>query len=84
MPRLPRRVFLSGPLFGGVWAGAFGVVAPALGIIRSPRSGTWPETAVNVAAHLVYGTATAVVTLELARQAHAADASPRAMRARVG
>jgi hypothetical protein len=85
MPHLPHKVFPNGPLFGlGVWALAFGALAPALGIVRSPHRGTWQETVVNVAAHLAYGTATALVTLELARQTHGADAAPRAIRARVG
>jgi hypothetical protein len=82
----PTRLALtSGALFGlGVWALAFGVLAPGLGITRSPRRSTWRETAVNVAAHLVYGTATALVTLELGGQTHAPGAGARALRARVG
>jgi uncharacterized membrane protein YagU involved in acid resistance len=85
MLRMPRSVLSSGALFGfGVWALAFGVLAPRLGITASPRRGTWRETAVNVAAHLLYGTATALVARELRRQTHAADAGPRAWRARVG
>jgi uncharacterized membrane protein YagU involved in acid resistance len=81
-----RRTSLAvGAFFGlGVWAAAFGVVAPSLGITRSPRQGRWMETAVNVAAHLVYGTVTALVTGELAQQAHGPGATVRRARARIG
>ena len=75
----------SGALFGlGVWALAFGVLAPRLGITASPGRGSWRETIVNVAAHLVYGTATSLVTGELQRQVHGPTAGPRAVRARIG
>jgi hypothetical protein len=81
----PRSVLVSGSVFGlGVWALAFGLLAPWLGIVRSPSQGTWRETAVNVAAHLVYGTTTALVTSELRRQTHGAEAVARAVRSRVG
>jgi hypothetical protein len=63
---------------------AFGIIAPALGITRSPRSGTWKETAVNVGAHVVYGVSTALVAGELGRQAVGRGADPRSLRARVG
>jgi hypothetical protein len=76
---------LGGAAFGlGVWALAFGLVAPGLGITRSPRRGTWQETVVNVAAHLVYGAAMALVTRELRGQTHGLDMPLRAVRARVG
>jgi uncharacterized membrane protein YagU involved in acid resistance len=81
----PRAVLPSGSLFGlGVWALGFGVVAPALGITRSPRRATWRETGVNVAAHLVYGIVTALVATELRRQTHGSDAGLRTLRARIG
>lgn len=81
-----RRTSLPvGALFGlGIWAVAFGLLAPKLGISRSPQRMGWKENAVNIAAHLVYGTATALVTGELAQQAHGAGASFRRLRARVG
>jgi putative membrane protein len=81
-----RRTSLPvGALFGlGVWAVGFGLLAPKLGISRSPQRMGWKENAVNIAAHLVYGTATALVTGELAQQAHGAGASFRRLRARVG
>jgi uncharacterized membrane protein YagU involved in acid resistance len=83
--RLPHRSPLSsGALFGlGVWTLAFGMVAPRLGII-SPGRGSWQETSVNVAAHLVYGIATSLVTAELRRQVDSSTAGPRALRARIG
>jgi uncharacterized membrane protein YagU involved in acid resistance len=81
----PRAILPSGPLFGlGVWALGFGVVAPVLGITRSPRRGTWRETGVNVAAHLVYGIVTALVATELRRQTHGSRAGLRTLRARIG
>ena len=83
--RKRRAIVPSGPLFGlGVWALGFGVLAPALGITRSPRRGTWRETAVNVAAHLAYGTVTALVATELRRQTHGVDAGVRTLRSRLG
>jgi hypothetical protein len=60
------------------------VIAPALGITRSPRRSTWRETAVNVAAHLTYGAATALVTGELDRQTQLPGAARRRLRGRVG
>ena len=85
MSRMPRAIFISGPLFGmAVWTLAFGVLAPQLGITRSPRRSTWPEMGVNVAAHLVYGTVTALVASELRGQTDGGEASLRAVRARVG
>jgi hypothetical protein len=85
MPRLAGGVLTSGALFGlSVWAIAFGFLAPSLGITRSPLRGTWRETAVNVAAHLVYGTTTALVARELRAQTNGLDAGVRALRARVG
>ena len=81
----PRPSLAGGALFGlGVWAVAFGVVAPWLGITRSPRESTWAENAVNIAAHVVYGTAAALVVGELAEQAHGPGAGSRRWRARVG
>ena len=80
-----RPSLAGGVLFGlGLWAVAFGALAPALGITRSPLRGTWRETAVNVAAHLTYGTAVALVAGELGHQARFGAADPRAWRARVG
>ena len=78
-----RPPLASGALFGlALWATAFGALAPALGITRSPWRGAWRETAVNVAAHLIYGGSLAVMTGELGRQASGAGA--RGVRARVG
>jgi hypothetical protein len=72
-------------LFGlGVWAIAFGVIAPALRITRPPREGNWQETAVNVAAHLTYGVATALVSGELGRQTQGPRGARGRLRARVG
>jgi uncharacterized membrane protein YagU involved in acid resistance len=80
-----RPPLAAGGLFGlGLWAVAFGAVAPALGITRSPRESTWRETAVNVAAHLAYGVAMAVVAGELSHQAHAGATTRPLWRARVG
>jgi hypothetical protein len=74
----------TGALYGfGVWAGAFGLLAPRLGITRSPLESSWKENLVNVAAHLLYGAAMAVVTGELADQSHPRSGW-RALRARVG
>jgi hypothetical protein len=81
--RRPR--LLGGLLFGvGLWAIAFGVLAPWLGIGRSPRKATGAENAVNLTAHLIYGTATALVAGELAEQAHGLGAAARRWRARIG
>jgi uncharacterized membrane protein YagU involved in acid resistance len=80
-----RAGLASGTLFGlGVWAVAFGLVAPALRITRSPLASTWPENATNVIAHCVYGLATALVTGELGREAESPDAPLRRLRRRVG
>ena len=75
----------AGALFGAaVWAVAFGVLAPALGITRSPLRASAGENAVNLAAHLLYGVGTAVVAGELNLQAAGRGADGRAVRARVG
>ena len=80
-----RTSLVGGALFGlGVWALAFGVVAPALGITRSPRRMSANENAVNVAAHLIYGAGTALVAGELGRQAAGDRAHAKSRRARVG
>jgi uncharacterized membrane protein YagU involved in acid resistance len=80
-----RPALAGGALFGlGVWAAAFGVLAPALGITKSPFRATLKENAVNVGAHLLYGTAIALVTGELGRQAAGRGVDPRGLRARVG
>jgi uncharacterized membrane protein YagU involved in acid resistance len=74
----------TGALYGfGVWAGAFGLLAPRLGITRSPLESSWQENLVNVAAHLLYGAVTALVAGELAHQSHPRSGR-RALRARVG
>jgi hypothetical protein len=79
-----RPSLAGGALFGlGVWLLAFGVVAPRLGITRSPRESSWAENAVNVAAHALYGTATALVAGELTEQARA-GATVRRRHARIG
>jgi len=84
--REPTRARMAdGALFGlGVWAVAFGVLLPALGITRPPWRATARETAVNVASHLAYGASTALVTSELGRQARLPDGPLRRLRARVG
>ena len=84
--REPTRARITGgALFGlGVWAVAFGAVLPALGITRPPWRSTGRETAVNVASHLAYGAATALVTSELGRQARVPEGPLRRLRARVG
>ena len=80
-----RPALAGGAFFGlAVWAAAFGVIAPALGITRAPWRGTWKETAVNATAHLVYGVSLAIVTGELGHQATRPGAGVRAVRARVG
>jgi uncharacterized membrane protein YagU involved in acid resistance len=80
-----RPGLAAGALFGlGVWAAAFAVVAPALGITRPLRRTTWPETAVNVGAHLLYGTSIALVAGELQRRAVVPAAQVRQLRGRVG
>lgn len=82
-PAATRPAIATGVGFGlALWAAAFGLVAPALGITRSPWRRVWRETAVNVAAHVLYGLSLAVVAGELGRQA--AGEAPRALRARVG
>lgn len=85
MNRGRRPSLASGALFGlGVWTAAFAAIAPALGITRPPWRGTWPEAAVNVAAHLLYGTSIALVAGELDRQAAGSGAATRLLRGRVG
>jgi hypothetical protein len=85
VPPARRPSLLGGALFGaGVWATAFGLLAPALGITRSPRRASTKENAVNVAAHLLYGIAIALVIGELGLQASGHGADPRSLRARVG
>ena len=83
--RTPRTILVSGPVFGlSLWALAFGVLLPQLGVTRSPRQARWSETAINAGAHIVYGVATALVSGQLRGQTHGADAGIRALRARVG
>ena len=60
------------------------MLAPALGITRSPLKAGAGENAVNLAAHLLYGIGTAVVAGELNLQASGRGADSRALRARVG
>jgi uncharacterized membrane protein YagU involved in acid resistance len=85
MLRRSQPGLAGGALFGlGLWAAAFGLIMPALGITRAPTRGTRRETAVNSAAHVLYGTVTALVAQELRAQAHGLDAAARALRARVG
>ena len=85
MHRMPSGVLTSGPLFGlAVWVLGLGVVAPQLDITQPRQRGTWRETATNLAAHLVYGSATALVAHELQRQGDRRDAGLRAVRWRVG
>jgi hypothetical protein len=80
-----RPSLLGGLLFGaGVWTIAFGVLAPWLGVSRSPRRSTAAENAVNLAAHLLYGVSTALVAGELAEQAHGLGGAARRWRGRVG
>lgn len=80
-----RPGLLGGALFGlGVWAVGLGIVASQLGIARSPRRATRAETLVNVAAHVLYGTATALVAGELADQTHGHGAALRRWRGRTG
>jgi uncharacterized membrane protein YagU involved in acid resistance len=75
----------DGALFGlGVWTVAFGALLPALGITRPVWRSTARETAVNVASHLAYGAATALVTSELGRQSRVPEGPLRRLRARVG
>ena len=75
----------GGALFGaGVFALAFGLLAPRLGIANPPWRATLAENAVNLTAHLLYGTATALVAGELAEQARGPGALLRQWRARVG
>jgi hypothetical protein len=83
--RGPRPPLAAGALFGlGLWAVAFGALMPALGVFRSPREGTWPETGVNAVSHLLYGAVMALVAGELRGQSHGYDAPLRQLRARVG
>ena len=80
-----RPSVAAGALFGAaLWAVAFGALAPALGITRSPLKASAAENAVNLAAHLLYGIGTAVVAGELNLQAAGRGTDPRALRARVG
>ena len=80
-----RARLAVGALFGlGVFALAFGLLAPRLGIARPPWRATAAENAVNVAAHLLYGTAMALVAGELAEQARGPGAVVRRWRGRVG
>ncbi|HET9489204.1 MAG TPA: DUF1440 domain-containing protein [Methylomirabilota bacterium] len=63
-PSLP-----TGALFGVVvWATAFGLVAPALGITRPIWRQRLGENIVNATAHALFGIATALTTEELAGQ----------------
>jgi hypothetical protein len=62
---VPRQALTLGL---GVWAISVAGVGPTLRIFRSPARATPGEEAVNLAAHLVFGTVTMLVADDLARQ----------------
>jgi hypothetical protein len=65
----PHVRLTGGAAFGlGVWLGAFGLVVPALGIARPVWRSRAGENGVNVLAHVVWGTVTALVIDQLSRQ----------------
>jgi hypothetical protein len=65
-------------LFGlGVWAVAFGAIAPLAGITRPPWRAGPAENAVNLLAHALYGAVLGLVTHELGRQPRPAATSDR-------
>ncbi|HEX5414511.1 MAG TPA: DUF6789 family protein [Chloroflexota bacterium] len=71
-PTLPRSRALAGGLFGSaIWALFYVRVLPDLGLYPPPRQDRPTRTATMIAAHLVFGGATA-----LAFRALAGDSSP--------
>jgi hypothetical protein len=80
-----RSSLPAGALFGaGVWAVAFGAVAPALGLARPPWRARSTENAVNIGAHVLYGIVTALMTRDLAGQPRWASSDRQRRRMRVG
>lgn len=71
--RVPAPPLVAGPLFGlAVWAGSYLGWLPAAGILRSAAREPAGRNAMMIAAHLVFGAATALVyeaTRERARGA---------------
>jgi hypothetical protein len=60
---------LTGPLLGlAIWAVAFAGLLPRLGATRHPRESRSAENGVNLAAHILYGAVTGLMTEELVRQ----------------
>ncbi len=63
---LPASPLAAGLLFGGlVWGGSYLGLLPALGIYRGPAEESGSTTGVMIAAHAVYGTATALAETRL-------------------
>ena len=64
-----RAPLLRGALFGAAqWAFGFFVLMPALGVTRPAWRQRPRENAINLASHLLYGAATALVSEELMAQ----------------
>ena len=83
----PDRVarMASGAAFGAlVWTVGFAGVLPLLGVTRSPGRSRARENATNIAAHLVYGAVTGLMTEELARQRRGLPTSMQRHAARIG
>lgn len=81
-PLLPRSPALAGTLFGSaVWALFYTKILPDLGLYPPPRQDRATRTATMIAAHLVFGGATAFAFRALARDSsllvEAAQALPQ-------
>jgi putative membrane protein len=61
--RLPLPSYLKGSLFGlGIWAASYQALLPALGFSESSQGETRQRNLMMIAAHLIWGTSTELVT----------------------
>ncbi|MHB1132558.1 MAG: DUF6789 family protein [Chloroflexota bacterium] len=68
-PLLPGNTWIAGPLYGLLaWAANYLGAMPALGLYPWPKDDSRGRTAVMIAAHFVFGLATAVAARRLSRQ----------------
>jgi hypothetical protein len=76
---------VGGAFGAATWLFGSWLVLPLLDVKRAPWRASLPETAVDLAAHLIYGASTALLVDELAQQTdHLPSPDALRLRARVG